>query len=97
MSRARTFVVLLGAAAAAAAGVVLRHGRGAMGRRVPGGILIRDAAFYDTLSHRLLLGSLLWRIADDVAAVAPDGGQVLEVGCGPGRLSIMLARRHASA
>ena len=34
-------------------------------------------------------------IAADVAAVAPDGGHVLEVGCGPGRLSIRLARRHA--
>jgi SAM-dependent methyltransferase len=90
----RTFVSL-GAVAAAAAGVVLRHGRRAMGRGAPGGILIRDAALYDTLSHRLLLGSLFGRIAADIAAVAPDGGYVLEVGCGPGRLSILLARRHA--
>jgi cyclopropane fatty-acyl-phospholipid synthase-like methyltransferase len=65
-----------------------------MGRRVPGGILIGDAVVYDALSHRLLLGSLFGRIAADVAAVAPDGARVLEVGCGPGHLSIRLARPH---
>ncbi len=70
MARPRTFVVLLGAVAAAAAGVVLRHGRRAMGRGVPGGILIRDAALYDALGHRLLLGSLLDQIAADVAPTA---------------------------
>jgi SAM-dependent methyltransferase len=94
IARPRTFVVLLGAVAAAAAGVVLRHGRGAMGRGVPGGTLIGDAALYDALGHRLLLGSLLDRIAADVAATAADGARVLEVGCGPGRLSIRLARRY---
>jgi ubiquinone/menaquinone biosynthesis C-methylase UbiE len=60
---------------------------------VPGGILIGDTAAYDALS-RLLLGSLYGRIAADVAAVAPDGARVLEVGCGPGHLSIRLARQH---
>jgi len=95
MGRPRTFVVLLGAAAAAVAAVaVVRHGRGAAtGRRVPGGILMGDAVVYDALS-RLVLGSLFGRIAADVAAVAPDGARVLEVGCGPGRLSIRLARQH---
>jgi ubiquinone/menaquinone biosynthesis C-methylase UbiE len=86
-------VLLLAAAAAAVA--VVRHGRGAArGRRVPGGILIGNAGAYDALSHRLLLGSLFERIAADVAAVAPNGARVLEVGCGPGRLSIRLARQH---
>lgn len=65
-----------------------------MGRKVAGGILIRDTALYDALSHRLLLGSLFERIAGDIAAGASDGARVLEVGCGPGRLSILLARQH---
>jgi SAM-dependent methyltransferase len=91
MGRPRRFVILLGAAAAVA---VVRHSRGAtMGRRVPGGILIGDAVVYDTLS-RVLLGPFVQRIAADVAAVAPHGTRVLEVGCGPGHLSIRLARRH---
>ena len=92
MGRTRTFVILLGAAAAAAA--VVRHGRrAATGRRVPGGILIGDAVAYDAHS-RLVLGSLFGPIAADVAAVAPDGARMLEVGCGPGHLSIRLARQH---
>jgi SAM-dependent methyltransferase len=92
MVRPRTLAVLAGAAAAAAA--VLRHGRHTTrGHQVPGGILIGDTARYDTLS-RLLLSPLLKRIAADVASVAPAGAQVLEVGCGPGHLSIRLARHH---
>jgi SAM-dependent methyltransferase len=92
MVRPRKLVILLGAAAAAA--VVLRHGRNAAsGHRVPGGILIGDAAVYDTMS-RLLLGPFLGRIATDIAAAAPDGTQVLEVGCGPGQLSLRLVRQH---
>jgi ubiquinone/menaquinone biosynthesis C-methylase UbiE len=72
----------------------VRHRRGpATGHRVPGGILIGDAVAYDNLS-RLLLGSFVRGIAADVTAVAPDGARVLEVGCGPGRLSIRLARQH---
>jgi SAM-dependent methyltransferase len=88
-------VVLLGAAAAAAAAIAfVRHGRGAgMGRRVAGGILVGDAVAYDAMS-RLVLGPLFGRIAADVAAVAPAGARVLEVGCGPGHLSIRLAREH---
>ncbi|MBI4261396.1 MAG: class I SAM-dependent methyltransferase [Actinobacteria bacterium] len=96
MGRPRRYGVLLGAAAGVAAAVaVVRHRRGsARGRRVPGGILVGDAAVYDAVAHRLVLGSLLGRVAADVAAVAPEGARVLEVGCGPGRLSIRLARQH---
>jgi len=92
MVQARKLVILL--AGAAAALVVLRRGRhGTRGHQVPGGILIRDAVVYDTLS-RLLLGPFLARIAADVAAAASDGARVLEVGCGPGHLSVRLARQH---
>jgi ubiquinone/menaquinone biosynthesis C-methylase UbiE len=79
---------------AAGAVVIARHARAAMGQRAPGGILVRDAALYDALSHRLLLGSLFERVAGDVAAAVADGGRVLEVGCGPGRLSILMARKY---
>jgi SAM-dependent methyltransferase len=99
MGRPRKLVMRLGAVAAAAAGVaVVRHGRGAArGREEQGGILIGDAAASDAMS-RLLFGSFFGPIAADVAAVAsataPEGARVLEVGCGPGHLSVRLARRH---
>jgi SAM-dependent methyltransferase len=90
MVRPRTFAILAAAAAAAVAAV--RHGRrAAQGHQVLGGILVGDAVLYDKLT-RLLLGSFADRIAADVAAVAPTGARVLEVGCGPGHLSIRLAR-----
>jgi len=92
MVRPRSFMILAGAAAAAVA--VLRHGRHATrGHNVAGGILVGDAVLYDTMS-RLLLSPLVKRIAADIAAVAPAGARVLEVGCGPGHLSIRLARHH---
>ena len=92
MVRPRKLMILAGAAAAALA--VMRHGRHAtQGHRVPGGILVGDAVVYDALS-RFLLGSLVERIAADVAAVAADGARLLEIGCGPGHLSIRLARQH---
>ena len=99
MGRPRKLVILLGAVAAAAAVVaVVRHGRGAAtGREERGGILIGDAAAYDAMS-RLLFGSLFGPIAADIVATsevtAPEGARVLEVGCGPGHLSVRLARRH---
>jgi ubiquinone/menaquinone biosynthesis C-methylase UbiE len=58
-----------------------------------GGILIGNAVAYDEMS-RLVLGSFFGPIAADIAASAPDGARVLEVGCGPGHLSIRLARQH---
>jgi hypothetical protein len=67
--------------------------RTARGHRVLGGVLIGHTGAYDTLS-RLLLGRFYGRIAADVAAVAPTGAWVLEVGCGPGHLSLRLAGDH---
>jgi ubiquinone/menaquinone biosynthesis C-methylase UbiE len=92
MVQPRKLVFLAGAAAAALA--VLRHGRrAAQGHQASRGILIGDAVLYDAFS-RFLLGQLYRRIAADVAAVAPDGARVLEVGCGPGHLSVQLAGQH---
>jgi SAM-dependent methyltransferase len=92
MVQPRKLVIVAGAAATAL--VVLRHGRhAARGHQAQGGILIGDAVVYDILS-RLLLGPFRERIAADIAAVTPDGARVLEVGCGPGHLSIRLARQY---
>ena len=89
MGRSRKLVILAGAAAGAVA--VLRQGRhAAQGHTVPGGILVGHAGVDDALS-RLLLGPFAKRIAADIAAVAPASARVLEVGCGPGHLSIRLA------
>jgi SAM-dependent methyltransferase len=89
-ARSRTLVTLLGAVAVGGAVLVRRHARGAMGKEVP---VLGDAALYDALSHRFLLGPLFERIAADIAAIAPEGTWLLEVGCGPGRLSTLLASR----
>jgi SAM-dependent methyltransferase len=92
----RTWIVAAGflAAAAAAIAAVLRHGRGHdAGRQVPGGMLVRDVASYDRMSG-FFVGSLFRGIADDVASVASKDARVLEVGCGPGHLSISMTRRH---
>lgn len=85
-------MIVLGAAATVAL-LVRRHLRGPMGRETPRGILVGDAALYDSMGHRLL-GPFFDGIAADIAATAPAGARVLEVGCGPGRLAIRLARDH---
>jgi SAM-dependent methyltransferase len=91
-ARTGTLVIVIGAAAALAA-VLRRHVGGPMGRKTPRGIIVGDAALYDSLAHRLL-GPFFDDIAADVAAIVPAGARVLEVGCGPGRLSMRLARDH---
>jgi SAM-dependent methyltransferase len=80
-------------AAAGAAVALLRHRALARGREAPGGILIGHVGSYD-LHTRWLLGPLFDSIAANVASSAPPGAAVLEVGCGPGHLSIRLAREH---
>lgn len=91
--RSRTFVVLLLAAVVGAV-IAVRHRRGAgTGHAVLGGILVGDADAYDTMT-RLVFRRFFERVAADVAAAARDGARVLEIGCGPGHLSILLAGRH---
>ena len=48
---------------------------------------------YDWVA-RHLMGPVYRRIAADVAAVAPHGASVLDVGTGPGRLLVEIARRR---
>jgi SAM-dependent methyltransferase len=93
MRRPRRIRDVLGAVFGTVSAFV-RHGHGAHhGRRVSGGTLVGDAEAYDAHS-RFLFGSLFRPIAADVATVVPDGARVLEVGCGPGHLSIRLALQH---
>ena len=95
MARPRTYLAMAGVAVGAVAG--LRHlRRSPLALHAPGGILMRDTATYD-LQSRLLLGSFFRAVAADVASVTPSGARVLEVGCGPGHLSIRLARDHGLA
>jgi SAM-dependent methyltransferase len=89
----RRRIIFLGAAVAVAAIVTGVYRHAASGRRVPGGLLIGDARAYDRLSHRILLGSFFGGSAADIGATAADGARVLEVGCGPGHLSIRMARQ----
>jgi SAM-dependent methyltransferase len=91
MSRLRTAAIVLGGAGAAVA--VVRHTRRSGGLETPGGIIMGDAAGYDSLSA-VLLGSFYDSVAADVAAAARAGGQILDVGCGPGHLANRLARDH---
>jgi ubiquinone/menaquinone biosynthesis C-methylase UbiE len=56
-------------------------------------MLIGDAQAYDRLSHRILLGSFFGGIVADIEAQTVADARVLEVGCGPGHLSIRLARQ----
>lgn len=94
MGRRRTSTLMLGAAIGAIA--VVRHRRGHTETGSPpveGGILVGNAGAYDRVT-RLVFGTFTAGVAADVSAVAPDGARVLDVGCGPGHLSLDLARRH---
>lgn len=95
MSRRQRLVVAGGVAVGVAAGIsaAIRHGHRPMGREVPGGILMRDVRSYDSLAYGWLLRRFYEGIARDVAAAASPGANLLDVGCGPGRLAILLAQR----
>ncbi|MGV1008612.1 MAG: class I SAM-dependent methyltransferase [Dermatophilaceae bacterium] len=49
---------------------------------------------YDRFVARWVLARLYRAVAADVAAVTPPGGEVLDVGTGPGRLLVELAGRR---
>jgi ubiquinone/menaquinone biosynthesis C-methylase UbiE len=53
----------------------------------------RNSRVYDFVARRLARG-FYRRLADDVAAVAPQDGAVLDVGTGPGVFLIEIARRR---
>ncbi len=89
--RLRSWAVLVGGVSAAV--MIGRHARRPTGLDTPGGIVMGDAAGYDSLS-KVLLGPFYRSVAADVAAVASTGAQVLDIGCGPGHLVNRLARDH---
>ncbi len=69
----------------------LMHGR--RRRNLPGLFQGRSSRVYDFASRRLLR-PVYRRLADDIAAVAPEGGAVLDAGTGPGVLLVELATRR---
>ncbi len=89
---ARPLTVVLGVAVAAAGYAAFRHLRPNEGHEHEGDGLIGNTAFYD-ITSKVLFGSFYRGVADDVAPIVPDGGRVLDVGCGPGRVALDLADR----
>lgn len=90
MGRTRTAVVAAALGVVAAA-VLARRAGSRMAIESPEGILLVDTALYDRVAGALL-GGFYEGIARDVAAAAPPGGSVLDVGCGPGHVAEHLVR-----
>jgi len=53
----------------------------------------RSSRVYDVVARRVVRG-LYRRIAEDIDHIAPDDGQVLDVGTGPGVLLVEIGRRR---
>jgi ubiquinone/menaquinone biosynthesis C-methylase UbiE len=60
---------------------------------VLGGILVNNPRAYDAMT-RVIFGPFFDSVAANVAATAPAGGRVLDVGSGPGHLALRLAGDH---
>lgn len=93
MKRGAVAIVGFGLGVLGAIALIGKRSMGSAGHAVEGGVIMGDVAGYDRMSRRIF-GSLFRGIAKDVAKVAPSSGQVLEIGCGPGWLSIRLAGAH---
>jgi len=63
-------------------------------RNLPTAFQGRNSRIYDVVARKLLRG-VYRRLADDVAEAAPQAGEVLDVGTGPGVLLAEIARRRA--
>ena len=87
-------IVALVALSTGLALLVTRIARGhGLARSVPGGILIGQVGAYDRVTG-ILLAPLFESIAADIVATSAPDAKVLEVGCGPGHLSGLLAVDH---
>lgn len=91
MARWRAMAVLAGAGALTAMAARGRRHGDPQAHEVEGGVVMGDAARYDTLSGRLF-GGFHRSVAADVARTTPAGARVLELGCGPGHLAVRLVR-----
>ena len=86
----------LGALAAGAGAAVVRHVHGPIGDHghsdgdTAGDIRMGNVLLYD-IGSRFLWAPMFRGVARDVASALPAGGQILEVGCGPGHLATQLA------
>jgi SAM-dependent methyltransferase len=93
MARRRAVMAVSGfAAAIVGIGLVRRVRKLGHVHHVPGGTVMADPAATDKLGG-FFLRPVFQKVGAEIAAVAPSGGAVLDVGCGPGHLANLLASR----